>query len=55
MLIYVILAVIFLLVFCGLPDGVKIVLTIANIFIPDPIPYVDEVIMIAVCARRLFG
>lgn len=28
------------------PTKVKLILVIINIFIPDPLPYVDEIIMI---------
>lgn len=34
-----------------LPQYVRIILLIANIIIPDPLPYVDEIIMIAIILK----
>lgn len=48
MVVWIVLGLVFLFVYCGLPKGAQLVLCLANIFIPDPIPYVDEVIMIAI-------
>ncbi|MBU3112701.1 hypothetical protein [Clostridium lacusfryxellense] len=41
----IIIAIIVLLFFLAAPLKTKIVLAIINIFLPDPIPYVDEFIM----------
>ena len=44
MMVYVLLLVI-AVVFWFLPKYLKLVIFIINIFVPDPIPYVDELIM----------
>lgn len=36
---------IILLVYFGSPKHVKFVIFLINLFIPDPIPYIDEVLM----------
>lgn len=43
----IILMIVFLLTYMGMPLKVRIFLFVANLFIPDPIPYVDEIIMFA--------
>lgn len=44
-MIAIVLGTIFLLVYISVPIRTKIVLFIINLFIPDPIPYVDELVM----------
>ena len=51
MLIYIILALVFIFTYIGLPKWVQIILLIADIFIPDPLPYVDEIIMLAIILK----
>ena len=46
-MIWIILIIVFVLVFMGLPIWAKCLVMIANMFIPDPIPFVDEIFMIA--------
>lgn len=41
----IVLGTIFLLVYISVPIRTKIVLFIINLFLPDPIPYIDELIM----------
>jgi len=45
MIMYII-AIIFLLFFLAAPLRTKIVLSIINLFLPDPIPFIDEFIMV---------
>lgn len=54
-MVLIILFIVGLLVFLGLPAWAKLVVTIANLFIPDPLPFVDEVIMIAITLADLKG
>jgi hypothetical protein len=35
------------------PTGLALVLTIANVFIPDLLPFIDEGIQIGICMRKL--
>lgn len=51
----ILVIVIGVLIFYKLPLVAKLVLTIANLIIPDPIPFVDEVIMIAMTASNAVG
>lgn len=44
-MIAIILGTIFLLIYISVPIRTKIVLFIINLFLPDPIPYVDELVM----------
>lgn len=44
-MIAIVLGTIFLLVYVAVPIRTKIVLFIINLFLPDPMPYVDELIM----------
>lgn len=46
-MLYIILVFIFLAVYSISPKYLKIFLLMLNIIIPDPIPLIDEVIMIA--------
>lgn len=46
-MVVVVLFIVFILAYAGLPKAAKLVVLIANFFIVDPIPYVDEVIMVA--------
>jgi hypothetical protein len=48
MIVYIVLILVFLCAYAGMPKGIQLILCLANIFIPDPIPFVDEVIMIAI-------
>lgn len=43
-----ILFLIFISIYADQPKYVQVILFIANMFLPDPIPYVDEIIMLAV-------
>lgn len=47
----IVLIIIFIVVYIASPTWVKLILFIANLFIPDPIPYVDEVIMLALLVK----
>lgn len=49
--IYIVLIIVFLVVYIASPKWVQLVLCIANFFIPDPIPYVDEVVMVALLLK----
>jgi hypothetical protein len=51
MQIYIVLIILFLVVYIGLPKWVQLVLFIANCFIPGPIPFVDEVVMVALLLK----
>lgn len=54
MVIFIVLALIFMFVYLGLPKWAQVVLLVANIFIPDPIPFVDEVVMAAITCKGIF-
>lgn len=36
-----------LLVYMVCPTYVKVAVTVVNVFLPDPLPYIDEVLMVA--------
>lgn len=44
---FIIIGIVLFLVFFGLPKPAKILVFIVNCFLPDPVPYVDEIIMVA--------
>lgn len=46
MIVYIILAFVIICTYMGFPAWAKIIVFITNIFIPDPIPYADEIIML---------
>lgn len=48
-LIYVILGAIYFVA----PVKIELLIFIANIFLPDPIPYADEVAMMLITAKKL--
>lgn len=50
-MIFLILLILFLLAYCGKKYAVALVVLIINLFIPDEIPFVDEVIEIALLSR----
>ena len=43
----IIIVIAILLVYAGLPKPAQLLLLIANFFVPDPIPCIDEIIQIA--------
>lgn len=47
----IIIAIAILLVYCGLPKEAQLLILIANFFIPDPIPCIDEIIQIAMLLK----
>ena len=51
MQIYIVLIIVFLVAYIGSPKWVQLVLFIANCFIPDPIPFVDEIVMVALLLK----
>jgi hypothetical protein len=51
-IIFIILAFIFIAAYAGAPKWIQFILCLANIFIPDPIPFVDEVIMLAILLKK---
>lgn len=48
----IILLIVALVAYFLAPKWLKVVLCVLNIFIPDPIPFIDEVIMIAIAAKE---
>ena len=44
---YVIVFFIALFTYMGMPKHVKLMFMLANFFVPDPLPFVDETIMVA--------
>lgn len=46
-MLYIILIFIFLVIYSISPKYLKVFLLMLNVIIPDPIPFIDEVIMIA--------
>lgn len=46
MFILLIVYAVILFVFFFFPRWLKIVISIINVFVPDPVPFVDEIIMI---------
>lgn len=45
----------FLLIFVACPLIGKLILLAINLLIPDPLPYIDEIVMIASTAGNIFG
>ncbi len=54
-LVYIILLIIFIVVYFEIPISIQLILFVVNIFIPDPIPYIDEVIMAAVIIKKIMS
>ncbi|WP_036613259.1 hypothetical protein [Oribacterium sp. P6A1] len=54
-MLYIIVYGIVFLIFLGAPLPFQIVFMIINIFIPDPIPVVDEALMAASIIKKLAG
>lgn len=54
-MLYIIVYVIAFLIFLGAPLPFQILFMIINIFIPDPIPIVDEALMAASIIKKLAG
>lgn len=46
-----VLFLIFISIYADQPKYVQVILFIANMFLPDPIPYVDEIIMLAITLK----
>lgn len=51
MLVFLVLGLIFLAAYAGAPKWIQVILAVANLFIPDPIPLVDEVVMVAIMLK----
>lgn len=51
MIVYVIVFFIGLFIFLGMSKCAQVLFFIANLFIPDPLPFIDEVIMLAIILR----
>lgn len=39
---------IFIFAYAGMPKGIQLVIFITNLFMADPIPFVDEIIMLGI-------
>ncbi|MGL6153977.1 MAG: hypothetical protein ACRC0W_02425 [Cetobacterium sp.] len=52
-MVFIILCIVGVLVFFRLPIYGKIIVAIVNIFMPDPLPFVDEVFMIGMILADL--
>ena len=50
-MLFIILFLIFILVYAGLDKWVQVVVFIANTVLPDPVPFVDEIIMLAIMVK----
>ncbi len=40
-------------IYCALPFGVEIILIIINMSIPDPVPFLDEILMILPAIKKI--
>lgn len=52
---FIIIYVILFIVFLGAPLPLQLIFTVVNMFIPDPIPIVDEVLMAVSITKKIVG